>query len=116
MSLRLNTEQVKQRVKQGAVRGVSEAARVVEAAAVPLTPLGETGNLRQSAQAVPGTDTGGKVEGAVRYDGLPYIRRQHEETTWKHPRAGQAKYLETARAQNAERVAQIIRNHVKGTM
>ena len=40
MSLRLNTEQVKQRVKQGAVRGVSEAARVVEAASVHLTPLG----------------------------------------------------------------------------
>lgn len=116
MTLNLKIDQVKRQIHQGAVRGVSEASRVVEAAAVPLTPLGETGNLRQSAESIPGTDAGSSVEGGVRYDGLPYIRRQHEETTWNHPRAGQAKYLETARRENADRVAQIVKNHIKGAM
>lgn len=116
MTLNLNTQQVLQRVQAAAQRGVSEASRVVEAAAIPLTPLGETGNLRQSAQVIPTVSSASEVAGGVRYQGLPYIRRQHEETSWNHPRAGQAKYLETAKNQNADRVAQIIRNHIAGSM
>lgn len=116
MTLNLNTQQVLQRIQTAAQRGITEASRVVEAASIPLTPLGETGNLRQSAQVIPTVSTGAEVAGGVRYQGLPYIRRQHEETTWNHPRAGQAKYLETAKNQNTERVAQIIRNHIAGSL
>ncbi|APT87382.1 hypothetical protein [Corynebacterium flavescens] len=113
MTLNLKISQVRNQVINGAAAGVTSAAQVIEAASVALTPLGETGNLRQSAQVIP-VSKGSEVTGGVRYDGLPYIRRQHEETTWNHPRGGQAKYLETARNDNAERVAQIIRNHIAG--
>lgn len=114
MSLNWNGDAIKAQIKNGIKSGVTSASQVVEAASVPLTPLGETGNLRQSAEAIPVQDSGSEVAGGVRYDGLPYIRRQHEEVTWNHPRAGQAKYLETAKNENADRVADIIRNHIKG--
>lgn len=116
MTLHWKGDAVKKQIQAGAQRGVTSAAQVVEAAAVPLTPLGETGNLRQSASTIPAQASGSEVAGGVRYGGLPYIRRQHEETGWNHPRAGQAKYLETAKNENADRVAQIIRNHIKGSV
>lgn len=114
MSLKWNGDSVKSRIQGSARSGVASAAHVVEAAAVNLTPLGETGNLRQSASVIPAEKSGREIAGGVRYSGLPYIRRQHEEVTWNHPRAGQAKYLETAKNENADRVAQILANHIKG--
>ena len=114
MSLEWNGDSVKNRIAGSTKAGVASAAHVVEAAAVNLTPLGETGNLRQSASVIPAEKQGREVAGGVRYSGLPYIRRQHEEVTWNHPRAGQAKYLETAKNENADRVAQILANHIRG--
>lgn len=34
---------------------------------------------------------------------LVYAARQHEETTWRHPRGGKAKYLEDPLKENAPR-------------
>ena len=116
MSLKWNGKSVKQRISGSTRKGITSAAHVVEAAAVNLTPLGETGNLRQSASVIPASKQGKEFAGGVRYSGLPYIRRQHEEVTWNHPRAGQAKYLETAKNENADRVAQIRANHIKGAV
>lgn len=39
---------------------------------------------------------------------LPYAARQHEETGWRHPKGGQAKYLEQPLNANAGRYAGII--------
>ncbi|OFP16004.1 hypothetical protein HMPREF2998_00530 [Corynebacterium sp. HMSC065A05] len=113
MSLKFNSDKIKQQIMARTQKGITSAAQVIEAAAIPLTPV-DRGDLRQAAEVIPAQVDGKKAQGGVRYDGLPYIRRQHEELGYNHPRGGQAKYLETARNENAERAAQIIRNHIKG--
>lgn len=43
----------------------------------------------------------------------PYAARQHEETTWAHPKGGEAKYLENPLKENAHRYAGIIAMFVR---
>lgn len=110
----INAGKVSGEIRRRAEAGVRSAANAIAARAVPLTPLGETGNLRQSIGTVGPTTTRGAVRAGVRSDGVIYARRQHEETTWRHPRGGQAKYLEAAKEQGAPDAARIIQNHIRG--
>jgi hypothetical protein len=52
-----------------------------------------------------------KHEASVEYS-LVYARRQHEELTYRHPRGGQAKYLEEPFLANADRYAKHIQKAV----
>jgi hypothetical protein len=87
------------RARHAAARDfVIKAANGLLAQAVPLAPI-ETGTLRGSAVG-PDPETGEHfierddyVEAMVSFN-TPYAARQHEELEWKHPRGGQAKYLE----------------------
>lgn len=48
-----------------------------------------------------------KVEAEVVFPQV-YAARQHEETGWKHPKGGQAKYLSTPLAANASRYGELL--------
>lgn len=50
-----------------------------------------------------------KASGSVSYD-LPYAVRQHEELGYKHPRGGEAKFLEKPFEQNLEKYVTSIHN------
>ena len=60
-----------------------------------LVPV-EDGDLRDS-----GTVTVNNTEGVVSYN-TPYAVRQHEDMTLRHPRGGQAKYLERVLPKNVQ--------------
>lgn len=112
MSLSMDTGVLKAAVRQGTVAAVNEAAMVTIAIAKPLTPVLE-GALRASIGQSETVQTEGEVQTAVR-SGLVYAARQHEETSWQHPRGGQAKYLATAREQTAQVLPQLAAKHIKG--
>lgn len=57
----------------------------------PLVPRDKSTLVRSGTREV--RRVGNRIEGRVTYN-TPYAARQHEETTWRHPRGGQAKYLE----------------------
>lgn len=65
-----------------------------------LAPV-EFGDLRGSAYSSAGIE-GGKVVGEVGFT-VPYATRQHEELKYKHPKGGQAKYLETPLKANIDK-------------
>lgn len=83
--------------------------------AMILTPR-EFGFLESGAYTAPPRREGGRYVVEVGY-GAIYARRQHEETTWRHPRKGEAKFLEKAFNKNlvgfAERMGKRIRQAVE---
>ncbi len=74
------------------------------------------GVLRGSAYVAPPEDRAGADAVVEVGFGTVYARRQHEETTWKHPRGGEAKYLWNALQQQRSgmlvRLAERIRDNV----
>lgn len=73
------------------------------------------GVLRASTFVPRPVEQGGEVLSGVGNNTI-YAARQHEETSWNHPRGGQAKYMETAMNQNTDAVKQTIINHIKGAI
>lgn len=114
MSLEWNADALKARITAGARAGVAEAAQAVATASQDLTPVLE-GVLRASTFVHRPVEQGGEVLSGVGNNTI-YAARQHEETSWNHPRGGQAKYMETAMNQNTEAVKQTIINHIKGAI
>lgn len=112
MTLSMGTGVIKDIVHRGAVAAVNAAAMETIAVAQPLTPILE-GALRASINQSETVESGGVVSTAVR-SSLIYAARQHEETSWKHPRGGQAKYLDEARKQTEARLASIAAKHLGG--
>ena len=113
MSDFLNADQIMAKIKKGAAEGIAEGARAIEATAVARAPFRD-GDLRNSAntQPVPGSEG---LAQAVSFN-IVYARRQHEETTWNHPRGGQAKYLESAMDDLAPTVKMVLANHLRGVL
>ena len=91
-------------VRQAAADGLTLAAARTQAVAVPLTPI-EYGPLRDSLTVIPATDD--DLEAAVVSD-LPYAVRQHEDLHLRHPKGGQAKYLEVASLRTEADAEQLI--------
>lgn len=92
--------EVTQRVNGASRAALGKGAAYLLAQAIPLTPIRD-GPLRASG----GTDV--EDGRASVYFDTPYAARQHEEVGWRHPKGGQAKYLETAVLQergNAQRI------------
>lgn len=77
--------------------GVRGLADVVRSEAIRQAPV-ETGALRASPPPISEADgtlhqSGYVMEAKIVFP-LVYAARQHEETTWQHPKGGKAKYLE----------------------
>ena len=114
MRLEWNGDQIKERVQAGARNGVMDAAQAVATASQELTPVLE-GVLRAATHVHTPVQDGDEIVGGVGNNTV-YAARQHEETTWQHPRGGQAKFMETAMTQNEDAVRQTIINHIKGAI
>lgn len=113
MTLEYNGAEIMNLIEGKAARAVAAGAQVVVAAAVPLTPILE-GDLRGAIGIIDPIVDGDKVVSGVAVKDVVYARRQHEETTWNHPRGGQAKYLQTAKDATKDEVEAVIKNHLKG--
>lgn len=107
---------LKGKVQQGISKGVLEGAEAVRAAAIPLTPLGETGNLRGSSTINPILQQAGITSTVLHY-AIVYARYQHQGHgfNFRTPGTG-AGFLKTAADTNRQVVKQIITNHIKGAM
>lgn len=114
MSVEWNGDALVARVKSGARAGVLEGAQAIATASQELTPVLE-GVLRASTFVhMPVEDNGQILTGVG--NNMIYAARQHEEVGWNHPRGGQAKYMETAKNQNEDKVRQTVINHIKGNI
>lgn len=104
----------KKRLQAAVKQGATEAILALQEASTALTPVGETGNLQNF------TTTKVKIIDATAVADLDYnmiyATRQHEEVTWNHPRAGQAKFLETAMQQKQQEIKAIIASHVRSAL
>ena len=114
MSIEWNGDRITEQVKAGARNGVMDAAQAVATASQKLTPVLE-GVLRAATHVHMPVQDGDEIVGGVG-NNMVYAARQHEETTWNHPRGGQAKFMETAMQQNEDAVRQAIINHIKGAI
>ena len=114
MSLEWNADALIARIQAGARAGVAEGAQAVATASQELTPV-QDGVLRAATYVHNPIEVDGEVLSGVGNNTI-YAARQHEETSWNHPRGGQAKFMETAMTQNADAVRQTIINHIKGNI
>jgi hypothetical protein len=97
VSLNLSIDEALNATAQGIANGLNTAADRLVALSVPLTPI-DLGDLRQGT--IPTYAMPGELMSKVSND-LPYAARQHEELHWRHPKGGQAKYLEAPAINNA---------------
>lgn len=114
MTVEWNADAILARIKAGARAGVVEGANAIATASQELTPV-QDGVLRASTYVHNPVEVDGEVVSGVG-NNVIYAARQHEETSWNHPRGGQAKYMETAMTQNEDAVRQTIINHIKGNL
>lgn len=101
-----NGDQIARRLEQSATSAARRGAHLLRDEAVQRTPI-ETGTLRNSAKV-----TAADGEAAVSFN-TPYAVKQHEDLSLAHPGGGQAKYLETAAADNKQRIAEAIAAHLR---
>lgn len=95
-------------------RAALHAAMVAAVHAIGEDALGEAqrrapmeeGTLRGSAE-LEVQDRGDRVEATISFNTV-YAARVHEETEWRHPRGGQAKYLESVLRERSGRYNQIL--------
>lgn len=114
MSKLMTSKQIMDRINAAAQRGVEEGARVIQSMAVERAPIRD-GDLRNSAYIKPGQVREDYWARTVAFN-IIYAARQHEETTWRHPRGGQAKYLESVLDEEQDRLRGIVANHLKGVL
>lgn len=106
MSFSWRGPEASQRVKGATRSALGKGAAYLLAQAIPLTPI-QDGPLRASG----GTDVDDD-RASVFFD-TPYAARQHEEVGWRHPKGGQAKYLETAVLQERGNAQAIVAAEVR---
>lgn len=99
------------RVEQAGITGLNMAGERLRGLSVAVTPIDE-GDLRSATAVISASST---REGVKVHNDSVYAARQHEELGWRHPRGGQAKYLEQPALANASELfgivgAQIRRN------
>jgi hypothetical protein len=94
-------------IAQAALEGLRLGGEHVLKLARDRVPL-EEGTLERSGMV---SDDGNDTV-AVSFDTV-YAARQHEELTWRHDNGRQAKYLETAAADGAKAVQQLVRAAIR---
>ena len=98
------------RIKSFARRALQEAGGHVLAESNRIVPFRE-GHLARSGRVTVRV-RGDNITGTISYH-TPYARRQHEETSWRHPHGRRAKFLETALARNRGEVLSIVANRMR---
>jgi hypothetical protein len=105
--------EMEKKTPSAVARALYQQGMQVHAEAVKRAPV-EFSVLRSSAYVAPPTKDAEGTSVEVGF-GTVYAARQHEETEWKHPRGGEAKYLEKAVASTVglEKVAAFARKNVE---
>lgn len=98
-------DDLKRRQRAAAKRALTRVAEDLLGRAQRLAPV-EEGTLRASGD-VDVDDLGDTVVATVSFNTI-YAARQHEELDWRHPKGGQAKYLEQPLRENASRYERAI--------
>lgn len=98
--------EIAQRARGATRAALGKGASFILAQAIPRTPLRD-GDLRSSG----GTDV--DTDRASIYFDTEYAARQHEEIGWRHPKGGQAKYLENTMLEERGRAQDIIAAEVR---
>lgn len=88
-------------------------AHLLLEASLPLVPR-DTGALAESGRVTREEGPGAAVVyDAIAPDGYCYAAIQHERTDYKHPRGGQAKYLEQPMHSSAPAIAAVMAESVR---
>jgi hypothetical protein len=95
------------RIEQRTASGVLKAAYYVVGKAKPRTPI-EFGFLRNSYQVTSGTVGNNPI--AVVANTQAYAPFVHEDMTARHPRGGEAKFLERTVEEESSQIVSIIAN------
>lgn len=106
----LRIPQAQARVQNATGRALFRAGEYVAGEAVQRAPIKE-GTLRRSV-AVKHVDEQTVQVGFH----TPYAVRQHEELGYRHPKGGQAKYLESVLTDNRDTILQILAQSVRGVI
>lgn len=107
-------EQIKGIVRQAAAWGLLEGAQVAKEASLAMVPR-ETGALADSAYVDVDPDT---LISIVGYDEVRDVKtiKEHEDLTYKHPRGGQAKFLEIPVKQCGNSAAMKLASRLRGVL
>lgn len=97
------------RIESAAVAGLNLAGERLRALSVAVTPIDE-GDLRSGTAVISATSA---REGVKVHNDTVYAARQHEELGWRHPRGGQAKYLEQPAKENAQELFAIVGSQIR---
>lgn len=107
ISVHLDTrilDSIPARVEEAGVNGLNLAGERLRGLSVAVTPIDE-GDLRSGTAVISASST---AEGVRVHNDMVYAARQHEELGWRHPRGGQAKYLEQPAKDNAAELFGIV--------
>lgn len=99
------SDDVRRRIRRATEDAVRRIGNDLLGRAQRLAPI-EEGTLRASGELEVDSRRGA-VTGTVSFNTV-YAARQHEETDWHHPKAGQAKYLEQPLKEQAGRYERIL--------
>lgn len=100
------------RVEEAGVNGLNLAGERLRGLSVAVTPIDE-GDLRSGTAVIPAQST---KEGVRVHNDSVYAARQHEELGWRHPRGGQAKYLEQPAMANASELFGIVGAQIRRSL
>lgn len=98
-------DELQMRMARAGLAALEIGAQTVMGQAQRDAPV-EEGTLRGSAHIETFT-SGNAVAKEVSFT-TPYAARQHEETTYEHPKGGKAKYLEDALKENVPRLEGLV--------
>jgi hypothetical protein len=105
--LNWNGEQAKARAKQAEQEGLRKAGEFVRGESQQRAPVDE-GTLRASATL---KDVDADTVSVGFY--TPYAAKQHEEVGYRHPKGGQAKYLESVLTEEQPTIKALIAASVR---
>lgn len=108
-----NMARLLSRVKGATREGVEDVALDLQNKAVSLAPI-DTGDLRRSGYTTFEQTADGYI-GEIGF-GTDYALAQHENLEYRHPRGGQAKYLEQPFKENLSRYVRHIKDKAKGAI
>lgn len=98
--------EVQARARDATRAALGKGAAFLLAQTIPRTPLRD-GDLRSSGATDVDTDR------ASIYFDTEYAARQHEEIGWRHPKGGQAKYLENTMLEDGPRAQDVMAAEVR---
>jgi hypothetical protein len=98
-------------VKEAGEHALQVCGQDLKGKSVPLAPV-DTGDLRGSCNVSKPRKIKRSIFVNVGYN-TPYALKQHEHLEYKHPKGGQAKYLETPFNQYKDRYAGFIKQFIK---